>query len=404
MTMTSPVPPIKPRRTITPAKPKRFKKRWLGVSAAIGGLAAFAAMPPSLTEVIAHNGGASIRIPLFESGLSCEAAPRELEAELAAITRSIDGRTGVAVRRIGCDWVVGKDLNHFFPQQSVSKLWVTLATLDAVDRREARLDEVLAIGPADLTLFHQPLRAQVLEQGSVRIPISQLIFDAVTRSDNTANDRLLNRVGGPTQIRRMLADKRLDGIRFGPGERLLQSGIAGMSWDASYSYGTAFHQARARVPMALRQAALTRYLADPIDGATPSGITQALALLAQGKLLSADATRFAMDTLAQTHSGPMRLKAGAPPDWRVYHKTGTGQVLGAINTGFNDVGILEAPDGARYAVAVMIGETRSQGRERMAMMQQVSAAVARHHSALTGVPLAAPVAAPTSGEETSDAG
>lgn len=384
-------------------QPKRWRKRWLGAGAAISGIAAFAALPSGLSEVVAHNGSASIRIPLLDSRTSCEAAPRELEAELAAIAQSIDGRAGVAVRRIGCDWVVGKDQNRFFPQQSVSKLWVTLATLDAIDRGAARLDEVLTIGPADLTLFHQPLRAKVLEQGSVQAPIAQLILDAITHSDNTANDRLLNRVGGPAQIRRMLAAKRLDGIRFGPGERLLQSGIAGMTWDASYSYGSAFHQARARLPMAARQAALTRYLADPVDGATPAGITQALALLAEGKLLAEHTTRFAMDTLAQTRSGPMRLKAGAPSDWKVYHKTGTGQILGPVNTGFNDVGILEAPDGARYAVAVMIGETRSQGRERMAMMQQVSAAVARHHLGLTGAPTPPPIAAARTGPESADA-
>lgn len=145
------------------------------------------------------------------------------------------------------------------------------------------------------------------------------------------------------------------------------------------SLGRNFYDARVKVPMARRQAALAAYVADPVDGATPSGITQALALLASGRLLTPEVTQFAMDTLAQTKSGPRRLKGGAPAGWKVYHKTGTGQELGAVSTGYNDVGILEAPDGARYAVAVMIGETRSPIPLRMDLMQAVSAAVARHH-------------------------
>ncbi len=92
-------------------------------------------------------------------------------------------------------------------------------------------------------------------------------------------------------------------------------------------------------------------------------------LLASEQLLSPEATRYAMDTLALTRSGPKRLRGGVPPDWKIYHKTGTGQVLGPISTGYNDVAILEAPDGARYAVAVMIGKTTAAVPDRMKMMQ-----------------------------------
>jgi beta-lactamase class A len=316
----------------------------------------------------------------FEQPAYCKGAPAGLQSDLSQIAQTIDGKAGIAVRRVGCSWVAGERLRQFFPQQSVSKLWVSLAVLDAVDQRKAQLNEVLEIGRGDLTVFHQPVRSVVLEQGLVRLPMHQLIFDAITHSDNTANDRLLHRVGGSAEIRRVLQRKGLSGIRFGPGERLLQSQIAGLRWTPELSLGSNFEQARARLPLPARQAALANYLADPIDGATPSGLSQALSLLAAGRLLSPASTDFAMGTLARTKSGPRRLKGGVPPDWKVYHKTGTGQVLGPISTGYNDVGILEAPDGARYAVAVMIGETTSPIQARMQMMQLVSAAVAHHHS------------------------
>jgi len=358
--------------------------RWFFVFILVGCLVGLPFLPSNPPKVVAANVPLdSVRIPLIDLDPACKQSSDALQSELSGIAGMIDGATGIAVRRVGCSWVAGKNLDRFFPQQSVSKLWVTLTALDTIDRQAATLNEVLPITKADLTLFHQPLRARVLENGTVRLPIRELITDAITHSDNTANDRLLTRVGGPDAIRKMFREKGLGGIRFGPGERLLQSGIAGLTWKPEFSLGSNFHDARNKLPIAARQTALSAYLADPMDGATPSGITQALALLAGGQLLSPETSDFAMATLAQTKSGPKRLKAGAPADWKVYHKTGTGQILGPVSTGYNDVGILEAPDGARYAVAVMIAKTRSAIPARMEMMQAVSAAVAKHHARTT---------------------
>jgi beta-lactamase class A len=83
--------------------------------------------------------------------------------------------------------------------------------------------------------------------------------------------------------------------------------------------------------------------------------------------------------LERVTSGPNRLKAGVPPDWRFGHKTGTGQVLASVATGYNDIGIMTAPDGKRYAVAVMMGDTTAGIPARMQMMQGVSRAVAATH-------------------------
>ncbi|MGB3711532.1 MAG: serine hydrolase, partial [Erythrobacter sp.] len=90
-------------------------------------------------------------------------------------------------------------------------------------------------------------------------------------------------------------------------------------------------------------------------------------------------TRLIRDILAETRSGPRRLKAGAPEGWRVQHKTGTGQFYDGEQSGYNDVGIVTAPDGSDYAIAVMIGRTRESYAARMAMMQAVTRATAEFH-------------------------
>lgn len=327
-------------------------------------------VPPGINKVKAAT-------PAIDPRCARPVAP--LQDELAGIAQSFNGRVGVAVSRVGCDWIAGERLTEYFPQQSVSKLWVSLAVLDAVDRGKLRLDQAVTIGPQDLTLFHQPLRSEVLESGTLKKPVLTLMTAALSRSDNTANDRLLWTVGGPDAVRGTLEQKGLHGLRFGPGERLLQTGIAGLRWSQEMSLGRNFEQARARLPQDHRHKALSAYLADPMDGAMPSGMVRALSRLADGDLLSPASTTIMMDILSTTHSGPRRLKAGAAEGWAVYHKTGTGQDLGPVSTGYNDVGILQAPDGTRYAVAVMIASTAEPVPVRMDMMQEVSRAVARFH-------------------------
>ena len=311
--------------------------------------------------------------------VDCPARPEQLQRDLSAIAQGFDGKVGIAVTQAGCDWLVGERTAQYFPQQSVSKLWVAISTLDAVDRGQLRLDEPLTLRPEDQTVFNQPMRWTVLKQGSLTLPASAMMRAALSLSDNMANDKLLWRVGGPDHVRAVLAERGISGIRFGPGERLLQSQIAGLQWTADLATGYNFEQARARLPMAQRQALLGAYITDPLDGATPAGIAQALGMLAQGQLLSADSTNVLLEIMQHSKSGPMRLKGAVPPGWTVYHKTGTGQELAGLATGYNDVAIFQAPDGTRYAVAVMIGETRLPIRARMEMMQAVTRAVVAAH-------------------------
>ncbi|WP_194955316.1 serine hydrolase [Sphingopyxis solisilvae] len=306
-------------------------------------------------------------------------APAGLAERIHFLWRGFPGKTGIAVQRIDGEWAVSQRGGELFPQQSVSKLWVAMAALDAVDQGRLRLDQQVRIGPEDLTLFYQPLAARVRSEGSVTMSVRALIETAITQSDNTANDSLLRTIGGPATVQSFLARKNLGAIRFGPGERQLQSGIAGLSWQQSYSIGRNFETARAALHAATRQAAMDRYLADPVDGASPDAIASALTRLARGALLSPESTEYLLGVMSRTRSGPNRLKAGLPPDWKFLHKTGTGQNLNGMTAGYNNIGIATAPDGTRYAIVVLMGTTTSPIPSRMALMQAVSGAVAEFH-------------------------
>ena len=306
------------------------------------------------------------------------AEQRKLDREISRIGGTFPGHVGIAVRDIAARRTLHFNGLQLFPQQSVSKLWVTLTALGEVDAGQLELTEKVEIRDPDLTVFHQPIRDIVRRRGSFTTDYADLIERAITHSDNTANDRILRRVGGPDVVQKFLDDHGLSSIRFGTDERTKQSGIAGLTWTQAYSKGAAFFDARDQVPDQRRSNAFEAYLADPIDGAPPVAIVEALARLHEGKLLSGPSTALLLATMSRTKSGPQRLKAGAPQDWIVRHKTGTGQVYEGEQSGYNDIGLFTSPDGRTYAIAVMIARTRVSIPERMAMMQDIVRAVVNY--------------------------
>lgn len=305
--------------------------------------------------------------------------PSYINTRIRELGGSFDGRVGIAVKSIDEGWVAGWKSNELYPQQSCSKLWVSVAALDAVDRGEISLSEKVTLTAADLTLFHQPIAAEILGSGIFTTTLGDLIVRAITSSDNTANDKLLRTIGGPSAIRALIAKKHLGAIRFYNGERALQSRIAGLMWSPAYSAGNAFYAARDALPMFVRKAAFDRYVNNPYDGASPAALVGALARLKRGELLSAASTQYLLDIMSRTHTGPNRLKGGLAPGWVLNHKTGTGQVLGTEQAGYNDIGILTAPDGRSYAVAVVIKLTSTPLPVRMMLMNEVIRAVIAQH-------------------------
>jgi beta-lactamase class A len=311
-------------------------------------------------------------------------APRQLALRLDALGSAFDGRVGIAVQSIDEGWQTGWKDHELYPQQSVSKLWVSITALDALDRGKISLDDKVTLTRSDLTLFHQPIAAEVLKDGSYTTTLGDLMERAITTSDNTANDRLMRAVGGPTAVRSMIARKHLGAIRFANGERMMQSRIAGVTWSQDYAIGGKFFEVRDALPIKTRSAAFSKYIADPYDGAAPAAIVGALAKLKRGELLSATSTAHLLDVMSHTHTGPNRLRGGLQPGWTLSHKTGTGQELGGVQAGYNDIGILTAPDGKSYSVAVMIKKTSTPLPVRMTLMNNVVAAVIAQHDQASG--------------------
>ncbi len=301
-------------------------------------------------------------------------APSDLQHELSRLAAQYDEPVGVAVADVTDGWVASVDGQLSFPQQSVSKLWVAITAMEKVDQGMMRLDQGVLLTDADRSVFFQPITYNIDDDG-YQTDVEELLRRALVTSDNAANDKLMGMVGGAPAVQDMIRRKALDGVRLAEDEKHLQARIAGLTWKPEYGQYGVFEDARSRLSREVREQAMQAYVENPYDGATQVGVVRALSALKRGELLSPASTDVILHYMAKARTGPRRLACGLPGDWKIAHKTGTGQDFRGASYGINDVGLLTAPDGRTYAVAVMMAKTAKPVPARLEFMQAVSRAV-----------------------------
>lgn len=301
-----------------------------------------------------------------------------LEREFARIAHGFDGRVGVCASDGSIEACLNGDQR--FSMQSVVKLPVSMAIMDAVEHRGWSLDESLTVRKQDLSLFVQPLAKIVNAQGSFRTTIGDLVRRAIVDSDSAAVDILIRRLGGPQAVQAFLDRKAIRGVRIDRDERHLQTEIVGLTWKPEFTDAAVLQRAIRSLPKSARDAANRRYEVDVHDTATPRGMAAILQELADGTVLSPASCRHLVEAMRQTVTFPDRLKAGTPPGWTIAHKTGTSGTWDGITVATNDVGILGAPDGRSIAVAAFIGDSRATDPENAHIIAQLAAAtVSAYH-------------------------
>ncbi len=298
-----------------------------------------------------------------------------LERELAGLSRSFDGRVGACVRDAK-NFACTKGADHF-SMQSVMKLLVGVAVLDAVDHHAWRLEEQITIRKQDLSLNVEPLADLVWDSG-FRTTIGDLVRRAIIQSDSAATDFLIARLGGPPAVQQCLNRLNIKGIRLDRDERHLQTETVGLEWRAAFIDATVLDAARAAVPEASRERAFVAYTKDARDTSTPKGMVDFLYRLQDRRLLSESSTAFVLKSMEDCATFPDRLKAGLPPGWKVAHKTGTSGSWKGVTVATNDVGIIAVPDGTKLAVAVFVADSKATAAERSSIIAKVSAAASAH--------------------------
>ena len=336
---------------------------------------------PDRENVTDRLGGAAVAAEAPARRAAPANAPAAFQQRVEDIARGFDGEVGIAVLDMQANWLASHRGDEVFPQQSVSKIWLAVAVLDQVDRGELTLDRTVLMQPEDLSVFHQPVKAKVLDDGRHVTTVDDLLVLTIAKSDNATTDVLMRQVGGPQAVQEILDAKGLKGLSAGEEQRVLQPRVAGLSWRPEFANLGIFNQARDAVPEQRRNALIEDYLRAPPDGATPNATVQGLAALKDGRLLSRASSQRLLAVMSSSNTGPKRLRGGLAEGWGIAHKTGTGPTRDGYAVGYNDVGLLTAPDGRTYAVAVYIRRTGAGLGERQRVIAEVSRAVVEHWAA-----------------------
>lgn len=249
--------------------------------------------------------------------------------QLAVAANAGQGRIGVAAMDLSSGSMVDVLGNQRFPMASTSKIAIAATFLDGVDKGKWSLSSefplMVPVASAPFSSAIAPVRA------GEYMTAERLIEIMITRSNNYATDALLKVVGGPKAVNAWVARAGID------------------DWQLDRDIATLVRDDGAIDPARV---------VDVRDSATPNAMVKMLAGLYQGKWLSPSSRRVILGAMSRCVTGKRRIPAGLPAGVSVSHKTGS------LNNTSSDVGIIEAPDGRVYAVAIYVtGQGSRPGRE-----------------------------------------
>ena len=295
-----------------------------------------------------------------------------LETTFNRIVKSARAKIGVALIHLESGRLIVIRGNDRFPMASVVKLPIALEVLSQVSEGKVSLDRGVWLGADDMRPCCTLSRRH--PNGGVSKTVLELLELTLIESDNSAADKLLTLVGGPTAVERRLRALGFVNINVNRSEGQLILDMAGVVDAPSPEFWTLDLQRRlvSEVTKEALNDARERYLRDERDTATPYEVAQLLGRLQLGDLLPRAETSLLLDLMASSTTGPRRLKGRLPEEVRVAHKTGTTAVV------VNDVGIITLPPdsniGGHLVLSVFAANDSSVARMERAISQLGAAA------------------------------
>jgi beta-lactamase class A len=235
----------------------------------------------------------------------------------------------VAVIDTGSGRVTGRRENGRFPLCSTFKALAAACVLARVDRGEESLERRMVYSAAALVPY-SPVTGE--HAGPPGLAMGKICEAAVTLSDNTAGNLMLDSFGGPAGLTAWVRSMGDVDTRLDRTEPTLNEAAAG----------------------------------DVRDTTTPMAMARLIRHLALGDALSATSRAQLVAWLVACRTGGSRLRAGVPADWRVGDKTGTG---GDHST--NDVAVLWPPGRAAVIVTAYYVSSPAPDEERAAVLASV---------------------------------
>jgi beta-lactamase class A len=264
-----------------------------------------------------------------------------LEAEIGRVAAKAKGRVGVWARVLETGDEVGLSGRDHFPMQSVYKLPIALAVLRQVDEGKLKLDQKVKVEKSDFVRVGQYSPIRDKNPKGATLTVAELLRYAVSESDGTASDVLMNLAGGAQGVMAFLKEIKVADINVVNSEKEI-----GRDWQTQYE-----------------------------NWATPAGAVELLTALNERRGLSAQSQSLALKLLVESSPGPNRLKGQLPAGTVVAHKTGTGGTRDGVTSATNDIGIVTLPDGRHAAIAVFVSDSPVDEATREGVIAKVARAV-----------------------------
>ncbi len=264
---------------------------------------------------------------------AADATKDELSRKLTEIEERLRARMGIAILDTETQRQWTQRADERFPMCSTFKLLASAAVLTRVDAGQEDLNRRIRFEASDVVTYSPVTEHRVGGEG---MTLAELCEAALTMSDNTAGNILLESLGGPsgvTEFARSLGDSM---TRLDRWETELNEAIPG----------------------------------DPRDTTTPAAMTANLRSLILGDRLSQTSRDQLTTWLVSNKTGDARLRAGLPTNWRIGDKTGGGE-YGTTN----DVAVIWPPSRKPLIVSVYITETEASFDDRNAAIADVGRAV-----------------------------
>jgi beta-lactamase class A len=255
----------------------------------------------------------------------------DLEAAMAALEKDSGGRLGVSILKTGAGQAFGHRAHERFPLCSTFKWLVAAHVLHHVDGERLSLNRRVSFSKASLMDWSPVTRRHADGQG---MTIGDLCEAAITESDNTATQLLLDKLGGIAGWNGYVRSIGDPDTRLDRGEPSLNEALPG----------------------------------DIRDTTTPSAMAANLSRLLLGDGLSPASREQLTRWMAATKYSGARFRSGMPDGWRLADKTGSGNAgTGAAG----DVGVYWSPTGQPIVVVAYLAEAKVESKQQDAAIADV---------------------------------
>ncbi|MFT4175506.1 MAG: class A beta-lactamase [Luteolibacter sp.] len=283
------------------------------------------------------NAGFFPTLLAFLYGLTFLHAQEKPDA-FAALEAKNGGKLGLAAIDLQDRRTLTHRADERFPLCSTFKLPLAAAVAARIDAGKETWDHPVSYGKKQLVPY-SPVTGGKENLRNGKMSLAKLCEAAITLSDNTAANLLLDTIDGPEGFNRFL-------VSLGDTTTFLER----------------------------REPALnSSTVGDPRDTTTPAAMLATMEKLLVGPTLQPASREKLIGWLVATRTGDKRIRAGMPAGWKVGDKTGT-----CGNGATNDIAIVWPPGREPILLAIYYYAPQTPSNQREAVIAEAARQVREH--------------------------